>query len=121
MALETKTRAAWGECAWTGAEELARRYRAVRQFTMRLCEQLEVEDYVAQSMTDASPTKWHIAHTTWFFETFVLRRFDVSYRMFHPDYSYLFNSYYNAVGERVARPWRRQSCRCASGVPGFSR
>ncbi len=106
MALETKASATWGESAWTGSEELARRYRAVRQFTMRLCEPLEVEDYVAQSMTDASPTKWHIAHTTWFFETFVLRRFDDSYREFHPEYNYLFNSYYNVVGKRLARPIR---------------
>ncbi len=106
MALEEKTKPAWGDSAWTHAEALAERYQSIRNFTMKLCEPLEVEDYVAQSMTDASPTKWHIAHTTWFFESFVLDRFDDQYRAFHPDYCYLFNSYYNAVGDRLARPIR---------------
>jgi ergothioneine biosynthesis protein EgtB len=106
MTLDTQAKSAWGESAWAKADTLADRYHEVRRFTMALCEPLELEDYVAQSMTEASPTKWHIAHTTWFFETFVLERYDESYRPFHPQYSFLFNSYYNAVGERVARPIR---------------
>ena len=82
--------------------DLAARYRAVRSQTLRLCEPLSAEDHGVQSMPDASPTKWHLAHTTWFFETFLLPHLP-GYAEFHPRYRYLFNSYYNAVGERVAR------------------
>ena len=106
MASETKTKPAWGECAWTDASQLAERYQLIRSLTETLCEPLEVEDYVAQSMSDASPTKWHLAHTTWFFEQFVLRRFADGYELFHPEFAFLFNSYYNAIGARVARPIR---------------
>jgi ergothioneine biosynthesis protein EgtB len=81
------------------------RYQEVRRFTEQLCAPLAVEDYVVQSMPDVSPTKWHLAHTTWFFETFVLAELP-DHRPFHPRYGYLFNSYYNAVGERHARPQR---------------
>jgi ergothioneine biosynthesis protein EgtB len=106
MPIETKTKSSWGDCAWTEVDALAEHYRHVRAFTTALCEPLEVEDFVAQSMTEASPTKWHIAHTTWFFEQFVLTPFAKGYQLFHPDFAYLFNSYYNAVGDRVARPIR---------------
>ncbi len=82
------------------------RYEQVRAFTERLCAPLATEDYVVQSMPDVSPAKWHLAHTTWFFETFVLAAACPDYRPFHPRYGYLFNSYYNAVGERHARPQR---------------
>lgn len=82
------------------------RYHEVRRFTEALCQPLQPEDYVVQSMPDASPTKWHIAHTTWFFETFLLAPHLPGYEVFHPRYSYLFNSYYNGVGERHARPRR---------------
>jgi ergothioneine biosynthesis protein EgtB len=85
---------------------LAGPYREVRGLTERLCAPLAVEDYGLQSMPDASPVKWHLAHTTWFFETFVLPRVDPGYRPFHPRFQYLFNSYYNAVGERLPRPQR---------------
>ncbi|HEY3412733.1 MAG TPA: ergothioneine biosynthesis protein EgtB [Armatimonadota bacterium] len=88
------------------AGTMAARYREVRDFTERLCEPLETEDYVIQSMPDASPTKWHLAHTSWFFETFVLSPFLAGYRSPDPLYEYLFNSYYNAVGERHPRPKR---------------
>jgi ergothioneine biosynthesis protein EgtB len=88
------------------AERAAERYRAVRAFTERLCDPLAVEDYSVQSMPDASPAKWHLAHTTWFFETFVLVPGLPGYAVFHPRYGYLFNSYYNAVGERHERPRR---------------
>jgi ergothioneine biosynthesis protein EgtB len=67
---------------------------------------LSPEDQTVQSMPDVSPTKWHLAHTTWFFETFILARFDADYRPFDPRYGYLFNSYYEAVGARHPRPQR---------------
>lgn len=81
-------------------------YRTVRAATGALCEGLQPEDMVAQSMDDCSPTKWHLAHTTWFFETFVLRPFVAGYRVFHPAFEVLFNSYYNAVGPQFPRPRR---------------
>src|SRR5262249_17431197 len=85
---------------------LADSYRAVRAVTERLCAPLEPEDYQLQPTPDASPAKWHLAHTAWFFETFVLTAFVPSYRVFHPSYNYLFNSYYDAVGPRHPRPRR---------------
>lgn len=87
-------------------EEMAARYRAVRRATEALAEPLGPEDQMVQSMPDASPTKWHRAHTTWFFETFVLSRFAPGYRPFDTDFAYLFNSYYEAVGPRHPRPAR---------------
>jgi ergothioneine biosynthesis protein EgtB len=85
---------------------LAARYREVRRFTEALCEPLAIEDYVIQSMPDASPAKWHLAHTSWFFETFVLAPTVPGYRPFHSRFGYLFNSYYQSVGERHSRPER---------------
>jgi ergothioneine biosynthesis protein EgtB len=85
---------------------LGDRYGAVRRQTEALCEPLEVEDYVVQSMPDSSPVKWHLAHTTWFFETFLLQRYLPVYRVYHPEFRYLFNSYYNAVGPRWPRSER---------------
>lgn len=82
------------------------RYRSVRAMTGRLAEPLSAEDCQVQPMPDASPTKWHLAHTTWFFETFLLVPHSPGYQVFHPSFSYLFNSYYNAVGPRAARPER---------------
>ncbi len=81
-------------------------YDAVRAFTETLCAPLETEDFMVQSMSDASPTKWHIAHTSWFFETFILKAHANGYTSPHPQYDYLFNSYYNAVGERHCRDKR---------------
>ena len=78
----------------------------VRRTTEALCAPLEIEDYVVQSMPDASPAKWHLAHTSWFFETFVLAAEQAGLRPVDPQYSFLFNSYYNAVGERIARDRR---------------
>lgn len=86
--------------------DLAARYRAVRDATERLAEPLGPEDQTVQSMPDASPTKWHRAHTTWFFETFLLARFAPGYRPFDPAFAYLFNSYYEQVGPRHPRPDR---------------
>ncbi|MBH24598.1 MAG: hypothetical protein CMH57_09130 [Myxococcales bacterium] len=85
---------------------LEARYEAVRTLTEVLCEPLEPEDFVIQSMDDVSPTKWHLAHTTWFFETFVLKPSAPSYQEHHPQYGYLFNSYYNTVGPMFARRQR---------------
>ncbi len=92
--------------AVTRNEALSRRFRAIRNVSVRLCETLGPEDCAAQSMPDASPAKWHLAHTTWFFETFVLKPQDPGYAVFHPRFEYLFNSYYNAVGEQFPRPDR---------------
>lgn len=80
-------------------EDLCARFEAVRARTLALCAPLSVEDMALQSMPDASPVKWHLAHTTWFFETFVLSALGDGYRPHHPDFEQLFNSYYRAVGK----------------------
>jgi ergothioneine biosynthesis protein EgtB len=85
--------------------ELAERFRQVRATTERLVAPLSPEDCLAQSMPDASPAKWHLAHTTWFFEAFVLAR-DGNHREFRPGYGFLFNSYYEAMGSRHPRGLR---------------
>ena len=81
-------------------------YRKVRQASLALAAPLSAEDCAIQSMPDASPVKWHLAHTTWFFETFVLVPHVPGYRPFDPAFGYLFNSYDNAIGERHPRPER---------------
>src|SRR4029453_14704381 len=88
------------------AGDLSGRYRAVRALTERLREPLSAEDCQVQSMDDASPTKWHLAHTSWFFETFVLTPPSPDYRPFHPEFGVLFNSYYQQVGPQYPRPRR---------------
>ncbi len=82
------------------------RYRSVRRASEGLIRSLTPEDMGAQSMPDASPTKWHLAHTTWFFETFMLTPHLAGYRVFDPRFGYLFNSYYEAIGPRQPRPAR---------------
>src|SRR5262245_41174917 len=84
----------------------SRSYRIVRSETERRAAPLSPEDQVVQSMPDASPTKWHRAHTTWFFEQFLLKEHAPGYRQFDEDFAYLFNSYYVAAGPRHARPKR---------------
>src|SRR3954465_10062152 len=81
-------------------------YRAVRAATVARAAPLSPEDCQAQSMPDASPVKWHLAHTTWFFETFLLGAFAPEYRPAFPEYRVLFNSYYNSVGRKHPRPER---------------
>ena len=81
--------------------ELSTRYRQVRDTTERLAAPLSPEDQTVQSMPDVSPTKWHRAHTSWFFETFLLEPELRGYRPFHPAYAYLFNSYYEGVGPAI--------------------
>jgi ergothioneine biosynthesis protein EgtB len=90
----------------TPALTLADRYRDVRAATEALCAPLQTEDYVVSTMSDVSPTKWHLAHTSWFFETFVLAPFDEAYVSPNPRYSFLFNSYYVQAGERHCRAKR---------------
>ncbi len=85
---------------------LEEKYNAVRKFFLTLCEPLKTEDYVIQSMPDVSPAKWHLAHTSWFFEAFVLKNAFKNYRSLHPQYTYLFNSYYTQIGERFTRAIR---------------
>jgi ergothioneine biosynthesis protein EgtB len=81
-------------------------FTRVRTFTEKLCEPLSTEDYVIQPMEEVSPTKWHLAHTSWFFETFVLKQYLKNYSPLNPQYTYLFNSYYNQAGLRHFRPKR---------------
>src|SRR3954469_21860215 len=90
---------------WT-ADELVARYDEVRSHTERLAAPLSPEDQTVQSMPDVSPTKWHRAHVTWFFETFVLEPSLAGYRPFDERFGYLFNSYYEAVGPRHERSQR---------------
>ena len=81
-------------------------YTEVREQSATICAPLKNEDYSVQPVVDVSPPKWHLAHTTWFFETFVLREHVPGYQEFHPDFNFLFNSYYENVGERTLRPER---------------
>jgi ergothioneine biosynthesis protein EgtB len=85
------------------SRSLAEQYRAVRARTESLCRPLHPEDYVPQPVEFMSPPKWHLAHTTWFFEDFLLHQYQPDYSKYHPDFSYLFNSYYNHMGDRVLR------------------
>ncbi len=78
----------------------------MRSRSLQLCAPLTPEDMMVQSCADASPAKWHLAHTTWFFETFLLREFVPGYRPFHPDFVWLFNSYYNAVSAQPEKKLR---------------
>jgi ergothioneine biosynthesis protein EgtB len=78
-------------------------YRAIRQASEAICQPLRTEDYVVQPIADVSPPKWHLGHTTWFWETFVLMKYDLAYKVFSSDYNYVFNSYYETVGARVIR------------------
>ena len=85
------------------ATNMRETYIAVRQLSEKICEPLETEDYVPQPVPFVSPPKWHLAHSTWFFETFILKQFDPAYVVFDEDYNYLFNSYYNNIGARTLR------------------
>ncbi len=94
------------QAASTSHPEPLAAYQRVRQFSETLCQPLQAEDTCIQSMPDVSPSKWHLAHTTWFFEQFILAEYCKGYQPFHPQYAYLFNSYYVSQGERHARPKR---------------
>jgi len=82
------------------------RYTNIRLQTENICAPLEPEDFVLQAMDDVSPLKWHLAHTTWFFETFVLKPFHTKYKEYHEAYDFLFNSYYETQGKRTVRSER---------------
>ncbi|HWJ29796.1 MAG TPA: ergothioneine biosynthesis protein EgtB [Flavisolibacter sp.] len=83
--------------------QLLDKYRSVRKQSEDICRPLQTEDYVVQPVVDVSPPKWHLGHTTWFFETFILKPNVPGYKEFNPDYNYVFNSYYETVGARVIR------------------
>lgn len=83
--------------------DLLTRYKQLRKRTTDICAGLQPEDHVVQPVVDVSPPKWHLGHTTWFFETFVLQSWEKGYEVFDPDYNYVFNSYYETVGARVIR------------------
>lgn len=83
--------------------DLLKEYEKVRSSSLEICRPLKTEDYVVQPVVDVSPPKWHLGHTTWFFETFVLLPNDKKYQIFDPNYNYVFNSYYETVGARVIR------------------
>jgi len=97
------------------AESLGQEFCSVRQQTETLCEPLTPEDMMVQSCPEASPAKWHLAHTTWFFETFLLTEFLPDYRPFHPDFIWLFNSYYNAVSDQPVKQLRGSFSRPSLG------
>ncbi|OGB23203.1 MAG: hypothetical protein A3I66_09430 [Burkholderiales bacterium RIFCSPLOWO2_02_FULL_57_36] len=90
----------------SAADALFAQYNSVRKRSVSLSESLSEEDCCVQSMPDASPVKWHLAHTTWFFETFILERFEPDFNPHHPAFRMLFNSYYNGIGEKHARAQR---------------
>ncbi len=85
------------------SSDIADKYISVRQYSATLCKPLITEDYIPQPVIYISPPKWHLAHTTWFFEEFVLKGYYIGYKIFDDDFAFLFNSYYNAVGDRVLR------------------
>jgi ergothioneine biosynthesis protein EgtB len=83
--------------------KLIEKFLKVRSLSLKLCEPLEAEDYILQSTPDVSPPKWHLAHTTWFFETFLLSRFQIDFKPFDPQLHFLFNSYYKSLGPHLYR------------------
>ena len=89
-----------------GEQGLSQFYSSVRTYTEKLCEPLEIEDYIPQPIVDVSPVKWNIAHTTWFFEEMILKKFVPGYQPFDPSFGFLFNSYYNSIGDRTPRDHR---------------
>ncbi|QDO94536.1 ergothioneine biosynthesis protein EgtB [Formosa sediminum] len=80
---------------------LSLKYKEIREQSVAFCSHLHIEDYAIQVVQFASPPKWHLAHTTWFFETFILKPYLKDYTVFNPDYNFLFNSYYNNAGDRI--------------------
>ena len=88
------------------ADDLLSHYQQIRQDSEAICAPLEIEDYGIQTMADVSPPKWHLTHTSWFFETFLLTPYLPDYSVFHPDFVRLFNSYYEQVGAFHPRPQR---------------
>jgi len=90
----------------TDRGEILAQFKKVRRNSQTMAAALTPEDWMLQSMLEASPVKWNLAHTSWFFETFILKIYDGKYRTFHPKFNYLFNSYYNHIGKMHPRPER---------------
>lgn len=84
-------------------ENLAIQYQEIRNLSTTICKPLEIEDYVVQPMPDVSPPKWHLGHLSWFFEHFLLSKYQKNYKVFNPEYAYFFNSYYESIGARTIR------------------
>ncbi|KLT65474.1 ergothioneine biosynthesis protein EgtB [Pedobacter sp. BMA] len=82
---------------------LIEKYQRIRKYSEQLCAPLQTEDYVVQPIADVSPPKWHLGHTTWFFETFILIPYSHQYQVFNADFNFVFNSYYETIGNRVIR------------------
>ncbi|GAA4202532.1 ergothioneine biosynthesis protein EgtB [Pedobacter jeongneungensis] len=82
---------------------LVEEYLQIRKYSEQICEPLQTEDYVVQPVADVSPPKWHLGHTTWFFETFILKPYAINYQVYNEEYNFVFNSYYETVGNRVIR------------------
>ena len=74
-----------------------------REQTEKLCKPLEIEDYVVQPCLDVSPPKWHLGHSSWFYEEFILKHYKPNYKLFHEDFAFIFNSYYETLGKRIIR------------------
>ncbi len=87
-------------------QHIIEQYKLSRNLSEQICQDLLIEDYSLQAIEETSPLKWHLAHTSWFYETFILKTYQDNYVAFHPEYEYLFNSYYNAVGEQFPRAQR---------------
>ena len=115
LALDSLTPARPAPPGDAAREALTEAFQRVRANSLGLAEPLTAEDQTVQSMPDASPTKWHLAHTTWFFETFILCRHQPGYRLFSDAYGFLFNSYYEALGARHPRPERGLLTRPTAG------
>jgi len=90
----------------TDLKDLEAFYSHVRNYTEQLCKPLEIEDYIPQPTEDVSPPRWNIAHTTWFFEEMILKKFASDYKVFDENFGFLFNSYYNSIGDRTLRDHR---------------
>ena len=106
MQFQTLRQTIPGSSTPPASSDLLARYRSVRAASLALTAPLSPEDLMVQSCPEASPAKWHLAHTSWFFETFVLREFLAGYQDFHPDFHWLFNSYYNSLGDMPAKSLR---------------
>ena len=96
------------------AKAIGEHYKNIRNQTETLCKPLKTEDYVVQPIVDVSPPKWHLGHTTWFFEYFVLKEFKKDYQEFNPDFPFVFNSYYESMGEKIFRAHRGNLSRPAT-------
>ena len=106
MSQNTPLRSPITESSASPHQQLFQKFSTVRKHTEDICAPLEIEDYGIQTMPDVSPPKWHLAHTSWFFETFLLKPFQKNYHEYHPQFAQLFNSYYNTVGSYHPRPQR---------------